>query len=63
MFHIGHLKLLKRISKKGDELIVAISDDAFNEGKGKKVMIPFKQLAKKFSGKVGKSLLDQIEKS
>ena len=35
MFHIGHLKLLKRLSKMGDELIVAISDDAFNEGKGK----------------------------
>jgi len=46
MFHIGHLKLLKRISKMGDKLIVAISDDKFNEGKGKKVMIPYKQRAK-----------------
>jgi glycerol-3-phosphate cytidylyltransferase len=46
MFHIGHLKLLKRLSKMGDKLIVAISDDAFNEGKGKKVMIPYKQRAK-----------------
>jgi len=46
MFHIGHLKLLKRLSKMGDKLIVAISDDKFNEGKGKKVMIPYKQRAK-----------------
>ena len=46
MFHIGHLKLLKRLSKMGDKLIVAISDDIFNEGKGKKVMIPYKQRAK-----------------
>jgi len=46
MFHIGHLRLLKRISKMGDKLIVAISDDKFNEGKGKKVMIPYKQRAK-----------------
>jgi len=46
MFHIGHLKLLKRLSKMGDKLIVAISDDKFNEGKGKKVLIPYKQRAK-----------------
>ena len=46
MFHVGHLKLLKRLSKMGDKLIVAISDDKFNEGKGKKVMIPYKQRAK-----------------
>lgn len=46
MFHIGHLKLLKRLKKKGDTLIVAISTDEFNELKGKKVMIPYKQRAK-----------------
>jgi len=46
MFHIGHLKLLKRLKKKGDKLIVAVSTDEFNKEKGKKVMIPYKQRAK-----------------
>jgi len=45
MFHIGHLKLLQRLKSLGDELIVAISSDEFNRGKGKKVMIPYSQRA------------------
>ena len=45
MFHIGHLKLLKRLKSLGDELIVAVSSDEFNRGKGKKVMIPYAQRA------------------
>jgi glycerol-3-phosphate cytidylyltransferase len=45
MFHIGHLKLLQRLSGLADELIVAISTDEFNRGKGKKVMIPYAQRA------------------
>jgi len=43
MFHIGHLKLLQRLKNLGDELIVAVSTDAFNREKGKKVMIPYAQ--------------------
>jgi glycerol-3-phosphate cytidylyltransferase len=46
LFHIGHLELLKRLSKLGDELIVAVSTDKFNEKKGKKTIIPYKQRAK-----------------
>ncbi len=46
MFHIGHLKLLKRLKKKGNKLIVAVSTDEFNEGKGKKTLTPYKQRAK-----------------
>jgi glycerol-3-phosphate cytidylyltransferase len=46
MFHIGHLKLLKRLKKMGDRLVVAVSTDEFNRGKGKRVMIPYKQRAK-----------------
>lgn len=46
MFHIGHLKLLQRLKEMADELIVAISTDEFNLGKGKKVMIPYDQRAK-----------------
>lgn len=45
MFHIGHLNLLKRLGEMGDRLIVAVSTDEFNEGKGKKVLIPYSQRA------------------
>ena len=45
MFHIGHLKLLERLSKLGDKLIVAVSTDKFNEIKGKKTIIPYAQRA------------------
>ena len=45
MFHIGHLNLLKRLKAMGDELIVAVSTDEFNLGKGKKTLIPYDQRA------------------
>ena len=45
MFHIGHLKLLQRLAELGDELIVAVSSDEFNELKNKTVLIPYDQRA------------------
>ena len=45
MFHIGHLKLLERLSKLGNKLIVAVSTDEFNILKGKKTIIPYQQRA------------------
>lgn len=45
MFHIGHLKLLQRLAALGDELIVAVSTDEFNEIKNKTVIIPYEQRA------------------
>ncbi|RLA82856.1 MAG: glycerol-3-phosphate cytidylyltransferase [Epsilonproteobacteria bacterium] len=45
MFHIGHLKLLERLSKLGNKLIVAVSSDEFNLIKGKKTLIPYEQRA------------------
>ena len=45
MFHIGHLKLLQRLSELGDELIVAVSTDEFNQLKNKTVLIPYEQRA------------------
>lgn len=45
MFHIGHLKLLQRLAKLGDELIVAVSSDEFNKIKNKTVLIPYEQRA------------------
>ena len=46
MFHIGHLNLLKRLSSMADKVIVAVSTDEFNLGKGKKTIIPFEQRIK-----------------
>ncbi len=45
MFHIGHLRLLERLSNLGDTLIVAVSSDEFNLIKGKKTIIPYEQRA------------------
>ncbi len=43
LFHIGHLRLLQRARSLGDELIVGVSTDEFNELKGKKSFIPYHQ--------------------
>jgi len=45
MFHIGHLKLPQRLAELGDELIVAVSTDEFNQVKNKTVLIPYDQRA------------------
>jgi glycerol-3-phosphate cytidylyltransferase len=45
MFHIGHLKLLERLKKYGEYLIVAVSTDEFNEEKGKQTIISYEQRA------------------
>ena len=45
MFHVGHLELLKRLKDLGLKLIVGVSTDEFNEIKGKKTIIPYKQRA------------------
>src|SRR5690554_2031817 len=43
MFHIGHLKLIKRLQELGDYLIVGVSTDEFNDLKGKRCIIPYEQ--------------------
>src|SRR5690625_1127689 len=45
MFHIGHLNLLRRLSDMAERVVVAVSTDEFNEGKGKRVLIPYEQRA------------------
>lgn len=41
LFHVGHVRLLRRLRELGDRLVVGLSTDEFNEVKGKKVIIPF----------------------
>lgn len=41
MFHVGHLRLLKRMRTLGQRTIVCVSTDEFNHMKGKQALIPF----------------------
>lgn len=41
LFHIGHLNLLQRLRALGERLVVGVSTDDFNAGKGKQTIIPF----------------------
>lgn len=45
LFHVGHIRLLKRLSELGDRLIVGISSDEFNEVKGKKSFFSYAERA------------------
>ncbi|HEY9021635.1 MAG TPA: adenylyltransferase/cytidyltransferase family protein [Paracoccaceae bacterium] len=41
LFHVGHVRLLRRLADLGDRLIVACSTDEFNTLKGKRTAIPY----------------------
>ena len=41
LLHYGHTRLLRRAAAMGDYLVVALSTDEFNAGKGKKSFYPY----------------------
>jgi glycerol-3-phosphate cytidylyltransferase len=43
LFHVGHVRLLERLSGLGDRLVVGVSTDEFNLQKGKRSFIPYEQ--------------------
>jgi glycerol-3-phosphate cytidylyltransferase len=45
LFHVGHVRLLKRLKLLGDTLIVGCSTDEFNHQKGKKTIMPYSHRA------------------
>lgn len=45
LFHVGHVRLLERLSKLGSKLIVGVSTDEFNAKKGKFSVFPYEQRA------------------
>ncbi|WP_082530613.1 glycerol-3-phosphate cytidylyltransferase [Aeromicrobium sp. Root344] len=46
LFHIGHLNLIERLSQMGDRLIIAVSTDEFNAGKGKTSVVSYEDRAR-----------------
>ncbi|WP_312724325.1 adenylyltransferase/cytidyltransferase family protein [Stutzerimonas kunmingensis] len=43
MFHVGHLRLFRRMRELGERIIVAVSTDEFNALKGKKALVPYEE--------------------
>lgn len=43
LFHVGHVRLLKRLKELGDRLVVGCSTDEFNAIKGKKAVLDYAQ--------------------
>lgn len=46
LFHYGHVRLLERLSRLGNRLIVACSTDEFNARKGKVSVVPYEDRVK-----------------
>lgn len=46
LFHIGHLNLIDRLSDFGDRVVIAVSTDEFNTGKGKSSVVSYEDRAR-----------------
>src|SRR5690348_11709621 len=45
LFHVGHLRLIERLAAMGDRLVVGVSTDEFNAGKGKSSVVAYEDRA------------------
>lgn len=45
LFHVGHLRLIERLAAMGDRLVVGVSTDEFNAGKGKTSVVSYQDRA------------------
>ena len=45
LLHVGHVRLFKRLKELGDHLIVGVSTDEFNLGKGKRSVFAYEDRA------------------
>ncbi len=45
LFHVGHIRLLKRLKELGDKLVVGISSDEFNAIKKKQAFFSYEERA------------------
>ena len=57
LFHIGHLNLINRLSEMGDRLVIAVSTDEFNAGKGKTSVVSYEDRARIISSIKGVDLV------
>ena len=57
LFHIGHLNLINRLSEMGDRLIIAVSTDEFNAGKGKTSVVSYEDRSRIISSIKGVDLV------
>lgn len=46
LFHIGHLNLINRLRTLGDRLVIGVSTDEFNAGKGKTSVVSYEDRAR-----------------
>ena len=46
LFHIGHLNLINRLTELGDRVVIGVSTDEFNAGKGKKSVVSYEDRAR-----------------
>lgn len=57
LFHIGHLNLINRLSELGDRLIIGVSTDEFNAGKGKTSVVSYEDRSRIISSIKGVDLV------
>jgi glycerol-3-phosphate cytidylyltransferase len=57
LFHIGHLNLINRLRDLGDRLVIGVSTDEFNSGKGKTSVVSYEDRARIVSSIKGVDLV------